>query len=63
MADITNYLKYTSLVYTQYYLHNAKNNNNSENNFLLDVDLSSVFPYRTMDLRIMLNFTLKTIDL
>ncbi len=50
-------------MHIQYYLQNAKNNNNSGQHFLPDVDLSSASPYAAMYLEIMTDFTLENTTL
>lgn len=52
-----------SLVHTQHHLQNAKDNTNSKNDFLLDVNLSSISLHATIYLRIMPNITLKAVDI
>ncbi len=59
LADITEYLEYTSLVHTQYCLRKAKDNNNSGRDYLLNVDLSSAFPHAAMYPGIITDFTLE----
>ncbi len=57
LADITECLEYMSLTHTQYCLQNAEDNNNSERDFLPNIDLFSTSPHAIMYLGIMINFT------
>lgn len=62
-TDVTKCLQYTSLVYTEHSLYNIKCNNNFKSNFLPDVNLFSVSTYATMYSRVILDFTLETMNL
>lgn len=63
MADITEYLIYTSLAHTQHFLRNVEDNNNFESDFLPDVNLSITSPHTIIYQRIMLDFILEIVNL
>lgn len=59
MANITKYLKYTSLAHTQHCLQNAEDKFNSKRDFLPDVDLFNIFLYATIYLGVILNINIE----
>lgn len=63
LANVIKYLEYTSLVHTQHYLRKIKDNNNSENDLSSNINLFNVYLHAIIYSKVMLEFTLKTIDL